>query len=206
MSDKFDLKGKVAIITGSSKGIGEHIAISLATHGANVIVSSRSQEAVDAVAASIREQGGEATGIACHVGHEDQLNDLVSRTVEIYGGVNILVNNAAINPFFGKLTDTDSAVFDKIMNVNLKACWALSNLCYPHMEAAGGGSVINIASVEGLKPSFGLGLYSVSKAALIMLTKSQAKEWGRKTYAAMPSAPASYKPNSAQQSGLMKKH
>jgi len=165
MSDKFNLKDKVAIITGSSKGIGEHIARTLAAHGAKVIVSSRSQEAVDGVAASISQEGGEATGIACHVGKEDQLKALVSKTVDTYGGVNILVNNAAVNPFYGKLTDTDSAVFDKIMNVNLKACWALSNLCYPHMEEAGGGSVINIASVEGLKPSFGLCLRNTHNMA-----------------------------------------
>lgn len=180
MNDKFDLTGKVAIITGSSKGIGECIARALAVHGAKVIISSRSQEAVNAVAESIMKEGGEATGLACHVGHQDQLKTLVSNTVEIYGGVDILVNNAAINPVYGKLSDADEAVFDKIMNVNLKACWSLSNLCLPHMVSVGGGSVINIASVEGLKPSFGLGLYSVSKAALIMLTKSQAKEWGRK--------------------------
>ena len=180
IKQKFDLTGKVAIVTGSSKGIGESIARGFAEHGAKVIVSSRKQEAVDTVAASFKKDGLEATGIACHVGDEAQLKNLVAKTTEIYGGIDILVNNAATNPVFDKLVDTDGDVFDKIMNVNVKACFTLANLCYPSMLERGGGSVINIASIEGHKPSKRLGLYSVSKAALIMLTKSQAKEWGRK--------------------------
>jgi NAD(P)-dependent dehydrogenase (short-subunit alcohol dehydrogenase family) len=180
IKQKFDLTGKVAIVTGSSKGIGESIARGLAEHGAKVVISSRSQEAVDEVAGQFRKDGLEATGIACHVGDEDQLKNLVEKTIEKYGGVDILVNNAATNPVFDKLTNTGGDVFDKIMNVNVKACLTLANLCYPSMVERGGGSVINIASVEGLKPSNRLGLYSVSKAALIMLTKSQAQEWGRK--------------------------
>ena len=180
IKQKFDLTGKVAIVTGSSKGIGESIARGFAEHGAKVIVSSRKQEAVDAVAASFKKDGLEATGIACHVGDEAQLKNLVAQTTEIYGGIDILVNNAATNPVFDKLVDIDGDVFDKIMNVNVKACFTLANLCYPSMLERGGGSVINIASIEGHKPSKRLGLYSVSKAALIMLTKSQAKEWGRK--------------------------
>lgn len=177
---KFDLTGKVAIVTGASKGIGAAISFLLAKHGAKVVVSSRNQEAVDAVANEILSTGHQATGIACHVGKEEQLEQLVQQTIEVYEGVDILVNNAATNPIFGPLTISTGEVFDKIMNVNVKACMMLANLCYPSMKERGGGSVINIASVEGLKPSFGLGLYSVSKAALIMLTKSQAKEWGPK--------------------------
>lgn len=180
MSYKIDLNNKVAIITGASRGIGEKMAMGLAEHGAKVIVSSRKQESVDLIANNIIESGGEATGIACHVGHKDQLEHLVKTTKEKYGGVDILINNAAINPVYGKLAESEEEVFDKIMNVNVRASMSLSNLCYPSMVERGGGSIINIASVEGLKPSFGLGLYSVSKAALIMLTKSQAKEWGRK--------------------------
>lgn len=180
IKQKFDLTGKVAIITGSSKGIGESIARGLAEHGAKVIISSRKQDAVDAVAKNFRADGLEATGIACHVGDEKQLKNLVEKTVKKYGGVDILINNAATNPVYDKLADTAGDIFDKIMNVNVKACFTLANLCYPIMVERGGGSVINIASVEGQKPSNRLGLYSVSKAALIMLTKSQAKEWGRK--------------------------
>jgi dehydrogenase/reductase SDR family protein 4 len=175
---QFDLSGKVAIVTGASKGIGESIARGLAEFGASVVVSSRKQESVDAVAAAFRADGLEATGVACHVGDPHQLTQLVEATVAQYGGVDILVNNAATNPTFGPLAEADPGVFDKIMNVNVKAPMILANLCKPIMEQRGGGSVINIASVEGMKPSPGLGMYSVSKSALIMLTQSQAKEWG----------------------------
>ena len=175
---QFDLAGKVAIVTGASKGIGESIARGLAEHGAKVIVSSRKQEAVDQVAASFKADGLEATGIACHVGDQAQLENLVAQTIATYGGVDILINNAATNPVFGPLAQADGALMDKVMNVNVKACMLLANMCYPSMKQRGGGSVINIASVEGLKPSAGLGIYSISKAAVIMLTQSQAKEWG----------------------------
>ena len=175
----FSLEGKVAVVTGASKGIGEAIARGLAEFGAKVVVSSRKQEAVDAVAENFKKAGLEATGIACHVGDEAQLRNLVSKTVEIYGGVDILVNNAATNPTYGPIAEADAGLFDKIMDINVKACFLLANLCYPVMKLRGGGSVINISSVEGLKPGLGLGIYSVSKAALLMLTQNQAKEWGR---------------------------
>ena len=174
----FNLSGKVAIVTGASKGIGASIARGLAAYGAQVVISSRKQEAVDAVAEEIIQRGGQAKGIACHVGHEDQLRNLVKKTKEEFGGIDILINNAATNPVFAPLSEMESSVFDKVMQVNVKACMTLANFCYPHMLERRGGSIINIASVEGLKPSFGLSIYSVSKAALIMLTKSQAKEWG----------------------------
>lgn len=178
IKSKFELNGRVAIVTGASKGIGEAMARGLAEYGAKVVVSSRKQEAVDAVAAELREAGLEATGITCHVGDEAQLKTLVEKTVETYGRIDILINNAATNPVYGPITESDGEVFDKIMNVNVRACFLLANLCYPHMKEGGNGSVINISSVEGLRPGSGLGLYSVSKAALIMLTKNQAREWG----------------------------
>lgn len=180
IKNKFELTGKVAIVTGASKGIGESIARALAEFGASVVVSSRNQAAVEEVAGRFKADGLEATGIACHVGDDGQLKNLVERTIEKYGGIDILINNAAINPVYGQLAEADGGVFDKIMNVNVKACMTLANLCYPSMVERGGGSIINIASVEGLKPSSGLGMYSISKAAVIMLTKSQAKEWGSK--------------------------
>ena len=180
IKNRFNLDGKVAIVTGASKGIGEAIARGLAEFGAKVVISSRKQDAVNAVAEQFRKDGLEATGIACHVGDEAQLQHLVEQTKSIYGGIDILVNNAATNPVFEQLSKVDGGVFDKIMNVNVKACFTLANLCYASMVERGGGSVINIASVEGMTPSTNLGLYSVSKAALIMLTKSQGKEWGRK--------------------------
>ncbi len=178
IQSQFDLSGKVAIISGASKGIGASIAKALAESGAKVIVSSRRQEAVDEVAESFRKEGLEATGVACHVGDPEQLKNLIAQTVATYGGVDILVNNAATNPVFGPIEEADEKVFDKIMDINVKACFSLANLCFPIMKERGGGSIINIASVEGLKPSFGLGLYSVSKAALLMLSQNQAKEWG----------------------------
>lgn len=178
LKDLFSLKDKVAIVTGSSKGIGASMAHALASFGAKVVVSSRKQEAVDAVAQQFREEGLEATGIACHVGKKEQLQVLVEKTRELYGGVDILINNAATNPIFGPVNEASDEVFDKIMGVNVKSPFMLSNLCYESMKERGGGSIIHISSVEGHKPGFGLGLYSVSKAALIMLAKNQAKEWG----------------------------
>ena len=179
IKQKFDLSGKVAIVTGSSKGIGESIARGLAEYGAKVVVSSRSQEAVDKVVDSINSDGGDALGVACNVGKSEERDNLVQKTIDHFGGVDILINNAATNPVFGKVAEAEEGAFDKIMDINLKACFMLANACYPSMKERGGGSIVNISSVEGLRPSFGLGMYSVSKAALIMLTKSQAKEWGR---------------------------
>jgi len=177
MNNNFDLKGKVAIITGSSKGIGAAIAEAYAAQGAKVVVSSRKQTAVDEVVAKINAAGGTALGIECHVGKQEHLENLVNKTVEHFGKVDVLVNNAATNPVFDMLQNATEQAFDKIINVNVKACMMLANLCYKSMKENGGGSIINIASVEGMKPTTGLGMYSISKAALIMLTKSQAKEW-----------------------------
>lgn len=179
IKQKFDLTGKVAIVTGSSKGIGLAIARGLAENGAKVVISSRKQDAVDAVAEEFKNDGLEAVGIACHIGDGAQREALVAKTMEHFGRIDILVNNAAINPFFGPLETSNEEVFDKIMNVNVKAPWLLSNLVHPHMKAQSSGSIINIASVEGIHPGFKLGLYSVTKSAMIMLTKNQAKEWGR---------------------------
>ncbi|MBC8770045.1 glucose 1-dehydrogenase [Arenibacter sp. BSSL-BM3] len=179
IKQKFDLKDKVAIVTGASKGIGESIARGLAEYGAKVVISSRNQEAVDEVANNIKLDGLEAIGVACHVGDENQIHNLLEQTLNIYGGVDILVNNAATNPFYGSLDTMDHALFDKIMDINVKAPFLLANKCYPIMKERGGGSIINISSVEGMKPTAGLALYSMSKAAVIMLTKSQAVEWGK---------------------------
>jgi NAD(P)-dependent dehydrogenase (short-subunit alcohol dehydrogenase family) len=178
IQDQFKLTGRVAIISGASKGIGKAIARGLAELGASVVISSRKQEAVDAVAAEFRADGLEATAIACHVGDGAQLQNLVDKSIATYGGIDILVNNAATNPVFGPLETMTAEIFDKVMNVNVRACMLLANLCKPSMAKRGHGSIINIASVEGLKPSPMMSIYSVSKAALIMLTQSQAREWG----------------------------
>lgn len=176
--DQFSLKDKVAIVTGASKGIGLAIARALAEQGASVVISSRKQEAVDAVAAEFKAAGLEAFGVAAHMGSMDDIKTLVGKVVAHYGGIDIIVNNAATNPIYGPVVTADTTVFDKIMDVNVKGPFELAKLAYPSMKARGGGSVINISSVEGLSPGLGLGLYSVSKSALIMLTKVMAKELG----------------------------
>lgn len=177
--EAFDLTGKVALVTGASKGIGEAIARFYAAYGAKVVINSRKQEELDVVARSIKEAGGECTGIAANAGDMKVCQELIEKVISTYGGLDILVNNAATNPTYGPLLKSEEWAFDKIMNVNVKAPFALANLAHPHMKKRGGGSVINISSIAGLTPDPGLGLYSISKAALNMLTKVQAKEWGK---------------------------
>ncbi len=176
---QFSLEGKVAIITGASKGIGKAIAEIFAEAGAKVVVSSRKQEAVDAVANEITSKGGEAIGVAANTGNLADLENLVSKTVAHFGRLDIVVNNAATNPVYGPMVNTNSDAFDKIMNVNVKGPFELSKLALTEMKKTGGGSIINISSIGGLTPEPGLGIYSVSKAALISLTKAMAKEVGR---------------------------
>jgi dehydrogenase/reductase SDR family protein 4 len=178
MNSLFDLSGKVAVITGASKGIGEAIAKIYGAAGASVVVSSRKKESVDEVANAIVKSGGKAIAIACHMGNMQDVDRLVKETVSAYGGIDILVNNAATNPTFGPVVDTDEAAFDKIMNVNVKGPFELSKKVYALMKEKKSGSIINISSIGGLSPELGLGIYSMSKAALISLTKVMAKEWG----------------------------
>jgi len=182
MTDKikplFNLDGKVALVTGASKGIGESMARGLAEFGAKVVVSSRKQEAVDAVAEAFRTDGLEATGIAANVGSLEDINNLVEKTVETYGGLDIVINNAAANPVFGPIQNTDERAFDKIIDVNLKGPFELCKAAYPILKQRGGGSIIHISSIGGLKPEANIGIYSVSKAAIISLTKAMAQDWG----------------------------
>jgi len=172
----FTLENKVAIITGASKGIGQAMAETYAAYGAKVVVSSRSQDSVDQVAAKIVADGFEATGISANAGEPDELRALVDQTVKHYGKIDIIVNNAAANPVFGPVINTDSDAFDKIMNVNVKGPFELVKHAVAHMTE--GGSIINISSIGGLSPEPMLGIYSVSKAAIISLTKVLAKELG----------------------------
>ncbi len=174
----FDLDGKVALVTGASKGIGEAMARGLAAFGAKVVLSSRKQEAVDAVAAAFRKDGFEATGIAANVGSIDEVEALVDNTVEAYGGLDIVINNAAANPVYGPLQNTDERAFDKIIDVNLKGPFELCKRAYPILQRRGGGSIIHISSIGGLNPEPGIGIYSVSKAAIINLTRAMAQDWG----------------------------
>ena len=174
----FDLTGKAAIITGASKGIGEAVARGLAAFGAKVVVSSRKQEAVEAVAKSIQAEGGEALAVAAHMGDASAINNLAAAAKGHFGGVDIIVNNAAANPVFGPLLSVNEEAFAKIMQVNVWGPLALAREAYPLMRARGGGSVINISSIGGLRPEPMLGLYSASKAALINLSQTMAREWG----------------------------
>ena len=179
IKEKFDLTGKVAIITGSSKGIGEAMAKGLAEFGAKVVISSRKQEAVDAVAAAFREEGLEATAIACHVGNEDHRKALIEKTMNTYGRIDILINNAGTNPYFGPIDQMSPSVYQKTMDINMNAAMALSNLVYPIMKAQGKGSIIHISSIEGLHATAYMAAYNLSKASLVMLGQNQAVEWGK---------------------------
>ena len=174
----FSLQNKVALITGASKGIGESIARFFAACGAKVVINSRKQEDLDAVAADIRAHGGDCVGYAANAGDVAACKMLIEKIVASHGGIDILVNNAATNPVFGGVNDCEAWAFDKIMSVNVKAPFELSKLVHPIMKARGGGSIINISSVAGIRPDPGLGIYSVSKAALNMLTKVTAREYG----------------------------
>lgn len=174
----YSLAGKVAVVTGASKGIGAAIAREMSRAGAKVVVSSRKQEAVDEVAAAIRAEGGSALAVACHVGSAEQRAHLVEEALKAFGALDVLVNNAATNPVFGPLLAVDEGAFEKIFDVNVKAPFELGKLCHRHLAASGKGAVVNISSIGGVSPEPFLGLYSASKAALISLTKVMAKEWG----------------------------
>jgi len=174
----FDLTGKVALITGASKGIGEAIALAFAAAGAKVVVSSRKQAALDAAAAKIEERGGEVLALAAHTGETDAINALVARSVERFGGVDIAVNNAATNPHFGPLLTADEGQWQKILDVNVIGYFRVAKAVVPEMQKRGGGKIINIASVAGLRPMSAMGIYSVSKAAVLMLTQVLAQELG----------------------------
>ena len=176
---RFELTGKVAIVTGSSKGIGEAMARGLAEFGASVVISSRDQASVDQVAEQYRADGLEATAIACHVGDAADRKHLIEQTVAHYGRLDILINNAATNPYFGPIEGLTAAAYQKTLDVNLTAALELSNLALPHLRTSGAGCVLHISSVEGLHASANFAAYNVSKAGLIMLGKSQATEWAR---------------------------
>ena len=178
IKQRFDLTGKVAVVTGASKGIGEAIAHALGEFGATVVVSSRRLEAVEAVAEQLRAAGITASAVAAHMGDMAQARTLMDEVIARHGGVDIIVNNAATNPVFGPMMNADESVFQKIMAVNVQGPLELCKRAVPVMRSRGGGSIVNIASVGGLNPERMLGLYSVSKSALISLTKVMAKEWG----------------------------
>lgn len=174
----FDVADKVVIITGGSRGIGRAMALAFADAGAKVVVASRKQEGVDAVAAEIASRGGTALTVAAHMGQEEAVSALVKRVVEVFGGVDVAINNAATNPHFGPILTATPSLWDKILDVNLRGPFFLCQQVAPIMEKQGGGVIINVASTAGIRPSTGLGIYGVSKAGLIMLTKVLAVELG----------------------------
>ena len=174
----FDLTDKVAIITGSSRGIGRSSAETMAGLGAKVVVSSRRAEACESVAAAIRERGGDAAVIACNVSRKNEVEALVAGTLAHYGRVDILVCNAAVNPVYGPLAQLSDEAFDKIMGANVKSNIWLANLVIPGMAARGGGAVVIISSIGGLRGSDMLGAYGISKAADFALARALAVEWG----------------------------
>lgn len=176
MNQEFSLSGKVALVTGSSRGIGQATAELLAAYGAHVIVSSRRQDAVDQVAQAIVAKGGKATAMACHAGDIDQMQALVDRIEKEFGSLDILVNNAATNPHFGNILDTPLSAIDKTLEVNLRGYFAMSQMAGRVMKKNGGGVIVNIASINGVRPGGGQGIYSVTKAAVINMTQAFAKE------------------------------
>lgn len=179
MQDLFDLTGKVAVITGASRGIGESIARLLAAKGAHVIVSSRKIDGCEAVASSIRENGGKASAFACHVGEMEQISSLFEHVKSEFGKIDVLVNNAAANPYFGHILDTDIAAFQKTVDVNIRGYFFMSVEAGKMMREQGGGVILNTASVNGVTPGDMQGIYSITKAAVISMTKSFAKECGK---------------------------
>ena len=176
MQPDFSLDGKVALITGASRGIGQAIAVAYAFRGAKVVLSSRKQAGLDEVAAEIRAAGGEALPLAAHTGNPEAVNSLVDGIVGTYGGVDILVNNAATNPHFGPIMTSEDSHWQKTLEVNLLGYFHMIKACLPSMQSRGGGKIINIASVAGLRPQTGMGVYSVSKAGVLMLTRVLAVE------------------------------
>ncbi|AET66551.1 dehydrogenase of unknown specificity, short-chain alcohol dehydrogenase like protein [Desulfosporosinus orientis DSM 765] len=177
-TDYLSLEGKVAIVTGGSRGIGKAIALTLADAGADVVVSSRKLADLELVAEEIRGLGKRSLAVAAHVRESEDIRNLVEKAKKEFGRIDILVNNAATNPAMGPLVDMDEKMYDQIMNTNLKGYTLLSQLAAKQMISQGGGSIVNIASVLGVTPDKGLGLYCISKAGIIMLTKAMAKELG----------------------------
>merc|ERR1712240_506677 len=170
------LSGKVAIVTASTDGIGFGIAENLARHGASVMVSSRKAANVTSAVEKLQAEGLSVGGTVCHVGKQEDRANLFQQTVDMFGGLDILVSNAAVNPYFGPTLECPEDVWDKIFEINVKVSFLLFKECVPHMQKRGGGSAVFVSSIGGFQPISALGPYSVSKTALIGLTKALASE------------------------------
>ncbi|MCX7943140.1 MAG: glucose 1-dehydrogenase [Deltaproteobacteria bacterium] len=173
----FDFKGKNVLVTGGSRGIGREICKQFAKYGAKVIVSSRKLEACEKVVEEIEREGGEAIAVAANMGKMDEVMNLANRSLEECGYIDVLVNNAATNPIFGPILNTEEKAWDKIMDVNLKGPFFLSLRIAQKMIEGKGGSIINIASTAGLRSWPGLGVYGISKGAIVQMTRQMAREW-----------------------------
>lgn len=176
----FDLNGKVALITGSTKGIGLAIAEEMARVGAKVVISSRTEEDCNAVADDIRKAGGDALALPCNINYKEQLQELVDKTIAHYGQIDILVCNAALNPYFGPSQDIPDSAFQKIMDSNIGQVHRLCQMVIPGMAERNDGVVIIVSSVAGLRGSRDLGAYGISKAADMQIARNLAVEWGPK--------------------------
>jgi NAD(P)-dependent dehydrogenase (short-subunit alcohol dehydrogenase family) len=174
----FDLTGKVALITGSTKGIGKSIAEEMARAGAKVVVSSRKADAVEAVTKELTAAGREAIGVPCNIGSKTELQNLVDKTMSKWGRIDILVCNAAINPHFGSITKVTDEVFDKMMGSNIRSIFWLANMVLPQMAERKDGAMVIISSIAALRGSNVNGLYGVTKAADAGLGRALAVEWG----------------------------
>jgi NAD(P)-dependent dehydrogenase (short-subunit alcohol dehydrogenase family) len=178
MNSPFDLTGQVAIVTGSSRGIGRAIAETMVSLGAKVVISSRKADVCDAVAKEIQSRGGEAAAIPCNVSRKPEVENLVAATIKHFGRIDILVCNAATNPAYGPLGKLTDEAFDKIIGTNVKSNLWLCNLVIPGMAERGGGAVIFISSIAGLRATDVIGAYGISKAADFALARNLALEWG----------------------------
>ncbi|GGY49103.1 short-chain dehydrogenase [Bacterioplanes sanyensis] len=172
----FDLSSRIALVTGASRGIGESIAKLLAASGAHVIVSSRKLDGCQRVADEIKEAGGSAEALACHIGEMEQIDACFNAIEAKHGKLDILVNNAAANPYFGHILDTDLGAFQKTVDVNIRGYFFMSSAGAKLMKKGDGGSIINVASVNGVVPGDMQGIYSITKSAVIAMTKAFAKE------------------------------
>lgn len=191
MANLFDLSGKSAIVTGSSRGIGKAIAHRLAEHGANVVISSRKADACEAAAAEINDAVGRKAAIAipANIAVKEALRQLVNDTERAFGKIDILVCNAAVNPYFGPMAGCPDDAFDKIMGSNVRSNFWLANMVLPEMVGRKDGAVIIVSSIGGLKGSALLGVYGISKAADFQLARNIAVEYGRHNIRANAIAP-----------------
>jgi len=172
----FSLNGRIALITGASRGIGEAIALTLADHGASCILVSRKREGLETVAKKIRQNGGSAEAMACNMGEMPQIKAIFDKVAATYGRLDILVNNAATNPYFGWMAEAPESAWDKTVAVNLKGPFFMIQQAAGLMARSGGGSIVNVASINGISPALLQGIYSITKAGLIAMTKAYAKE------------------------------